>query len=105
MRCGIDWCVNEAHMEAVTQREIQRRTAATKLTLEQVQGLRSLAGQFPQRVIGERFGISQCQVNAIIRGKSWASRTPRKSTWSGAAADDGVALRDATSSCSKFRSR
>jgi hypothetical protein len=76
MRCGIDMCVNGAHMEALTQREIQRGTTATKLTLEQVLEIRSLAGQFPQRVIGERFGITGGHVNLIIRGKSWADGEP-----------------------------
>lgn len=76
MRCGVDGCVNPAHMDALTQQEIQRRNAATKLSLAQAQEIRALAGQLPQRVIAERFGISAGYVNQILRGNVWADGEP-----------------------------
>jgi hypothetical protein len=71
LRCGNRLCVKATHLEAVVPRVILRGKASTKLDVGKVRDIRVMAGQVPQRVIAERFGISLSQVNHILRGRSW----------------------------------
>lgn len=48
------------------------RNAATKLTQEKVQEIRSLKGLKSQQAIADTFGVSQTLVSAILRREIWA---------------------------------
>ncbi len=65
-------CVNPEHLEAVTRKENNRRSPATKLTHYQVSEIRKLAGIVTQRRIAQIFEITQPTVWAILRGKTWS---------------------------------
>jgi transcriptional regulator with XRE-family HTH domain len=70
-QCDQRVCVCPTHMQPAPPRDIVRAQSSTRMDVAKVREIRSLAGQVPQRVIAEQFGISQSHVNQIIRGKRW----------------------------------
>lgn len=65
-------CVNPDHLELVTHAENCRRGGYTKLSSEQVVGIRrAMAAGISQSELGRRYGVHQTTINAIHIGKSW----------------------------------
>lgn len=69
--CGERGCVNPAHLEPVSLEENRRRAGSVKLRPEDVQVIRSSGDK--QRVLAERFSVSQSQISRTKARKSWAS--------------------------------
>jgi len=96
--CDVPACINPEHLSAGTHPEnmadMTRRGRAaagdrsgprrhperlargsgapwSKLTEEAVAAIRADAGQTPQRVWAERFGVSQSAISRALRGDSW----------------------------------
>jgi HNH endonuclease len=67
--CGYRDCINPDHLEAILHAENIRRGCGTKLTPSDVAEIRS--SDHKQRVIAERFGVSQGHVSRIRKGTSW----------------------------------
>ncbi len=82
-RCDVRCCVNPAHLFLGTQGDnirdmMAKRRGPTgeahgsaKLTDAQVIEIRALGGTMSQRKIGERFGVTQSNISAIVRKKTW----------------------------------
>jgi hypothetical protein len=68
--CKVRHCCNPDHMEVVTP-AVNTRRAIAKITDEQVEEIRRLAGTMYQRNIGLKFGINQSMVSKIILKQSW----------------------------------
>lgn len=67
-------CVNVDHLEAVTGAENVRRGANAKLTLDQVEEIRSLVAQGWRRSdIAAAYGVSGTLIYLIRTGKAWAA--------------------------------
>lgn len=73
--CRVRCCVNPEHLEAVTHAENMRRGKNTKLTRTDVEEIKRLhsSGDYSQRSLGERFGVSESAVHLIIKGKNWTA--------------------------------
>lgn len=71
--CRVTLCVNPDHLEAVTGSENTYRGNLATLTHAQVRQLREdyETGQYNQKEIAARFGISHAQANAILKGRCW----------------------------------
>lgn len=79
--CGVKLCVNPRHLRWATRSENEadkerhgtkargERSGRAKLTAADVAFIRAASGT--NREIARRFGISDVQVSAIRRGKSW----------------------------------
>jgi hypothetical protein len=67
--CRVKWCLNPAHLEAVTLGENARRSNA-KLTVAEVSIIRRTRGESAQKVAA-RFGISDGTVYQIWKRKTW----------------------------------
>lgn len=74
---GAEGCVNPLHLSWKTpsenqkDREDRRGRRRTKLTAEQAQEIRDLAGRLHVSAIAERFGITEANVRQIHSGKIW----------------------------------
>lgn len=67
-------CVNPEHMEAVTNSQNSQRGSNAKLTPEDVQTIRKMAGKgILQRPIASQFGIAQTHVSRIVTRRCWAN--------------------------------
>lgn len=99
-RCGNPACVNPEHVIVTTRQRVQKRSVKelrynldptrnkkladlmrakrAKITMEIAQQIREAEGS--QKVIGERFGVSQSTVSAIQRGETWKTYS---SPWAG----------------------
>ena len=76
-------CVNPAHLFLGTQFDNQRdastkgrsafgeRNGAAKLTADDVRKIRVFARVLYQRVIAEKYGVSQTTVSKIVRRERW----------------------------------
>lgn len=62
---------NADDMIAKRRNAFGEKSPHAKLTEDQVREIRAMAGQMPQRLIADRFGIKQMQVSRIIRGERW----------------------------------
>lgn len=62
-------CVNPAHLEPVTRAENVRRGAATRLTPEEVQGVRMASSV---REAMRQFSVSETHARGIRKGEQWA---------------------------------
>lgn len=81
---GAGGCVNPRHVRWATQSENEcdkvasgtsnrgSRHGMSRLTEEDVRGIRSLEGVMPQKEIGLKFGVSKWTVGEIIRRKRWS---------------------------------
>lgn len=65
-------CVNPAHTERVSQAENIRRGLRTKLSLPDVEEIRSRASTETRAAIARDFSVSGMTVSRIARGVSWA---------------------------------
>lgn len=78
-------CVNPRHLRWATAAENQKDRVFhgtdlrgedcpyAKLTTEQVNEIRTLAGKIPQRSLAERMGVSQSTISMIVNRKRWTS--------------------------------
>jgi len=66
-------CVNPDHLEPVTAQENARRSARTKLSLNQAAAIRALRGKMSAQVIAERYGVTTGPIYAIWKGKTWVA--------------------------------
>lgn len=85
---GHDGCVNPRHLRWATHVENEadkivhgtsqhgERNRQAKLSREQVDEVRALAGAQSQRQIAERYGITQSAVSMIQRGLRWTEEAP-----------------------------
>lgn len=90
-RCCNEMCVSPEHLQVLTRKQLQQRTARvtqmhldpararklalaarkkSKLTEDQVAAIRAAEGA-TQRELAERFNITQASVSAIRRGVKW----------------------------------
>ena len=71
--CRNTMCVNPDHLEPVTGTENIRRSKVAKLTMKQVEEIRSAysSGNFTQAQLALRFGVSISQIGLIVTGRSW----------------------------------
>lgn len=78
--CRNTLCVNPDHLEAVPQRENIRRGRLSKLSREQVEKIKAAAflGEFSNRELARRFGVSSVQVDRIVNGEQWADVIPER---------------------------
>jgi HNH endonuclease len=80
-QCDTPICVNVQHLFLGTiQKNVQdmiakgrRRGRGRPLTLATVQAIREEQGTAPQRVVAQRFGISQSHISLIWSGNIWTS--------------------------------
>jgi hypothetical protein len=82
--CGVPACVNPKHLRWATASENQadkllhgtlaygQSNAASKLTLEDVQEIKAAIGTAPQKVLAERYGVSQAAITFIATGRNWS---------------------------------
>lgn len=84
-RCDNPACVNPRHIFLGTHAENMKdmtdknrlpnkggeKNPNARLTVKEVRLIRGLRGRQKQRVIAERFGISQAHVSGIFSGKAW----------------------------------
>lgn len=91
--CDNPSCVNPAHLWVGTRSENMRdcvakgrlalnaprgeKSPSARLTEREVAAIRSMEGSMTQREIGARFGVAQCTVSAILRGRIWAQPSDR----------------------------
>jgi hypothetical protein len=68
--CRNTQCVNPKHLEIVTPKENTRRGKATKLSLKNVEKIRSLIG-YKQKEIASMFGIHPSEISRILNGRRW----------------------------------
>lgn len=68
-RCEVRACVNPDHLEPVTPGENVRLGANTKLNWQMVLQIRNSSEK--QRVLAQRYGITQGQVSRIKNRLSW----------------------------------
>ncbi len=74
-KCGVRACVNPDHLEVISMKERNRRSALTKLDKRQVKKIRREAentGYNEKLRIAEKYGISWQHLYAILRGSNWA---------------------------------
>jgi hypothetical protein len=64
-------CINPDHLEAVTHATNCQRSSFAKLTPADVAVIRSLFEEKSDRIIGQRFGVSDTAIRNIRIGKSW----------------------------------
>jgi hypothetical protein len=65
-------CVNPSHLEAVTLAENVRRGRLAKLTMDKAREIRRLAADgASQRVLAERFEVSQTTIWLTLLGRRW----------------------------------
>lgn len=66
---------NERHARRTGLKQSHKgeRNSAVKLTQEAVLLCRQLAGSVPQRILAERFGVSQSAISLAVSGANWAS--------------------------------
>lgn len=71
--CRNPRCINPAHLEPVTATENTRRSPTTKLSKLKATELRLLyrTGCFSQLELAKAFGVSERNVNLVVKGKSW----------------------------------
>ncbi len=70
--CRVRDCVRLDHLEAVTHAENIRRGARTKLTLAEVDEIRTLCAQgWVKQDIANAYDIGRSQVTRIAQGQSW----------------------------------
>jgi hypothetical protein len=71
--CRNPACVNPDHLEAVTHVENVRRGANTRLSSDQVAGIRTryAAGGVSQADLAREYGVSATHVSAIVCGRRW----------------------------------
>ena len=89
--CRMRRCVNPDHLEPVSPTENARRSAATKLTAQQVFEIRSLLplGRKPRSKptpsdLVARFGVSRRTIASIAAGHTWSDVWPTKRLAKGA---------------------
>ncbi|MCA1668901.1 MAG: HNH endonuclease [Thermomicrobia bacterium] len=72
--CKQKACVNPDHVEPVTHTENVRRGPHTVLDWDKAHEIRILgaSGQYTQREIAEKFGVTEPAVRYILIGKVWA---------------------------------
>lgn len=70
-------CVNPDHLEAVTQRENNRRVPVVKLTLEKAREI--LSSDDSTRVLAEKYGVSLSTIYEIRAGRRWPDARPAES--------------------------
>lgn len=70
--CSQRACVNPDHMESVSLSENIRRGSNAKLTHDKADEIRRqvVSGE-QQRIVAERFAISEAVVSKIVRGQAW----------------------------------
>jgi hypothetical protein len=69
--CSQPACVNADHIEAVPHVINVRRSRATRLSQDQVDGIRARAGSVPQAALALEFGVSQSQISRIVNYNRW----------------------------------
>ena len=67
--CRMRACVRPDHLDPVTRYEHSRREGRTKLTTEAVRAIRSSTER--QRVLAQRYGVSQSQISRVRAGRCW----------------------------------
>lgn len=67
-------CVNPDHLEPVTLKENTRRGKTTKLTLDDIQKIRTSywSDHIKQKVLATAYNITQSAVSRIISGDTWS---------------------------------
>lgn len=80
---GHEGCVTKGHLSWKTKQQNQadkiihgthargEEAAGAKLTAADVHQIRSLKGEVSQRILAERFGVSQWAIGDILRGRRW----------------------------------